>query len=110
MSGDVRLESPSPKTDHSWSATTVRVPSGASATKASKFVLVCCAYSECMENISVFVTGGTGYIGTPLIRMLLDRGHKVRALVRPSSDKKLPALLLATHSTPIHIPVAFRRR
>ena len=44
-----------------------------------------------MENISVFVTGGTGYIGTPLIRMLLDRGHKVRALVRPSSDKKLPA-------------------
>src|SRR5437762_12250546 len=44
-----------------------------------------------MENISVFVTGGTGYLGTPLIRMLLDRGHKVRALVRPSSDKKLPA-------------------
>ena len=34
-----------------------------------------------MENISVFVTGGTGYLGTPLIRMLLDRGHKVRALV-----------------------------
>ena len=39
---------------------------------------------------SVFVTGGTGYIGTPLIRALVGRGHKVRALVRPGSEKKLP--------------------
>jgi len=39
---------------------------------------------------NVFVAGGTGYIGTPLIRALLGRGHKVRALVRPASEKKLP--------------------
>jgi len=43
-----------------------------------------------MEKLSVFVTGGTGYIGTPLIRCLVRRGHKVRALVRPGSEGKLP--------------------
>jgi uncharacterized protein YbjT (DUF2867 family) len=41
------------------------------------------------RTFSVFVTGGTGYIGTPLIRALLERGHNVRALVRPGSEKKL---------------------
>jgi nucleoside-diphosphate-sugar epimerase len=40
---------------------------------------------------SVFVTGGTGYIGRPLITRLLERGHEVRALVRSGSEKKLPA-------------------
>ena len=39
----------------------------------------------------VFVTGGTGYIGQPLIRELLARGHSVRALVRPGSAGRLPA-------------------
>jgi uncharacterized protein YbjT (DUF2867 family) len=39
----------------------------------------------------VFVTGGTGYVGRPLIAQLLERGHEVRALVRPGSEKKLPA-------------------
>ena len=38
----------------------------------------------------VFVTGGTGYVGRPLIRRLLGRGHEVRALVRPGSEAKLP--------------------
>src|SRR5713226_8703603 len=42
------------------------------------------------RTFSVFVTGGTGYIGTPLIRALVERGHHVRALVRPGSEKKLP--------------------
>jgi uncharacterized protein YbjT (DUF2867 family) len=40
---------------------------------------------------SVFITGGTGYIGTPLIRKLVERGHNVRALIRPGSETKLPA-------------------
>lgn len=38
----------------------------------------------------VFVTGGTGYIGRPLIRQLVARGHAVRALVRAGSGGRLP--------------------
>lgn len=38
----------------------------------------------------VFVTGGTGYVGRPLILQLLERGHEVHALVRPGSERKLP--------------------
>jgi uncharacterized protein YbjT (DUF2867 family) len=37
----------------------------------------------------VFITGGTGYVGRPLIIRLLERGHEVRALVRPGSEAKL---------------------
>ena len=39
---------------------------------------------------SVFITGGTGYLGRPLIGQLLARGHEVRALVRSGSQAKLP--------------------
>ena len=39
----------------------------------------------------VFVTGGTGYVGRPLITQLLERGHEVHALVRPGSERRLPA-------------------
>lgn len=39
----------------------------------------------------VFITGGTGYMGRELIPRLLERGHDVRALVRPGSERKLPA-------------------
>jgi uncharacterized protein YbjT (DUF2867 family) len=38
-----------------------------------------------------FVTGGTGYVGAPLIRALLDRGLRVHALTRAGSARKLPA-------------------
>ena len=41
--------------------------------------------------MNVFVTGGTGYIGRPLIRALLERGHGVKALVRQGSETKVPA-------------------
>jgi uncharacterized protein YbjT (DUF2867 family) len=44
-----------------------------------------------MIAYSVFVAGGTGYIGTPLLRALIERGHHVRALVRSGSEIKLPA-------------------
>jgi uncharacterized protein YbjT (DUF2867 family) len=43
------------------------------------------------EKRCVFVTGGTGYVGHPLITELLKRGHEVRALVRPGSEARLPA-------------------
>lgn len=39
----------------------------------------------------VLVTGGTGYLGRASIRVLLARGHRVRVLVRPGSEGKLPA-------------------
>jgi uncharacterized protein YbjT (DUF2867 family) len=39
----------------------------------------------------VFLTGGTGYVGRPLITLLLERGHEVHALVRLGSERKLPA-------------------
>jgi uncharacterized protein YbjT (DUF2867 family) len=42
------------------------------------------------EHRNVFIAGGTGYIGQRLIPRLLERGHAVRALVRPGSERKLP--------------------
>jgi len=42
-----------------------------------------------MEQRRVFITGGTGYMGLWLIPRLLKRGHEVRALIRPGSEKKL---------------------
>ena len=39
----------------------------------------------------IFVTGGTGYLGKPLIQRLLAGGHEVSALVRPGSENKLPS-------------------
>jgi len=44
-----------------------------------------------MSGRTVFITGGTGFMGRALIPEILKRGHKVRALVRPGSEKKLPA-------------------
>lgn len=39
---------------------------------------------------TIFITGGTGYIGKRLIRLLLKRNHKVIALVRKGSENKIP--------------------
>src|SRR5262249_15514408 len=42
------------------------------------------------ERRSIFIAGGTGYMGHRLIPRVMERGHEVRALVRPGSEKKLP--------------------
>ena len=39
--------------------------------------------------MQVFVTGGTGYMGSRLIPALLERGHGITALARPGSQSKL---------------------
>jgi uncharacterized protein YbjT (DUF2867 family) len=39
----------------------------------------------------VLVTGGTGYIGRPLVETLVARGHRVRVLTRESSASRVPA-------------------
>ena len=43
-----------------------------------------------MNRSVIFITGGSGYIGSRLIPILAARGHQVRALVRPGSESKLP--------------------
>ena len=30
----------------------------------------------------VFITGGTGYLGVPLIRALLEKGYQIQVLTR----------------------------
>lgn len=39
---------------------------------------------------NVFVAGATGYLGRHVIPVLLDRGHRVIALVRTGSESKAP--------------------
>ena len=43
------------------------------------------------ERRLVFVAGGTGYLGRSVIPRLLERGHLVKALVRPGSEGRLAA-------------------
>jgi uncharacterized protein YbjT (DUF2867 family) len=42
------------------------------------------------KEFDVFVTGGTGYMGSRLISTLLARGHRVRALARRTSLGRVP--------------------
>jgi uncharacterized protein YbjT (DUF2867 family) len=42
-----------------------------------------------MNSGSIFIAGGTGYMGSRLVPMLLARGHEVRALTRVPSAAKL---------------------
>lgn len=48
------------------------------------------ALPKCPDPRRVFITGGTGYLGSSLIPALIERGHRVRALVRTGSKGKVP--------------------
>jgi len=66
------------------------------------------------EKYLVFVTGGTGFLGRQMISSLLQRGHRVKALVREGSQQRLPpgaeavigdslsAASIAPHVAPAH--------
>ena len=43
------------------------------------------------RQMTIFVSGGTGYMGSNLIPKLLMRGHLVHALVRAGSERKVAA-------------------
>jgi 2-alkyl-3-oxoalkanoate reductase len=40
------------------------------------------------ESRTIFITGGTGLVGSHAVEEALARGHRVRALVRPTSDTR----------------------
>lgn len=48
-------------------------------------------------GMQIFVTGGTGYVGTPIVKKLLSEGHHVRLLTRT----KTHAHAFGNHVTPI---------
>jgi dihydroflavonol-4-reductase len=50
-------------------------------------------------NMKCFVTGASGFIGSNLIRELLARGHRVKALLRPGRDMRALAGLEFEHAT-----------
>ena len=41
--------------------------------------------------MKVFLTGSTGFVGSYVLRAMLEAGHEVRALTRPGSESRLTA-------------------
>lgn len=60
-------------------------------------------------NRRVFVAGATGYVGRPLVTSLVQRGHTVLALARPSSENKLPTGCELVCGNPL-VPDSFSHR
>ena len=50
---------------------------------------------------TICITGGTGYIGSRLIPLLIESGHEVRAVVRSGSENKLPGNTAAIVADPL---------
>ena len=50
---------------------------------------------------SICITGGTGYIGSRLIPLLAKRGHQITAVVRPGSERKIPANVSIVSADPL---------
>jgi uncharacterized protein YbjT (DUF2867 family) len=53
--------------------------------------------------MNVFVTGGTGYMGSRLIPLLVQRGHEVKALVREGSETRLPVGTTSVVADPLRM-------
>jgi uncharacterized protein YbjT (DUF2867 family) len=54
-----------------------------------------------MESRSVFLSGGTGYVGRALITKLIQRGHRPRVLARAGSERKVPTGAEAVPGNPL---------
>ncbi len=50
---------------------------------------------------NVFVSGGTGYLGRPMIAELLRRGHSVKCLYRPRSRSRVPPGSMPVEGDPL---------
>ena len=53
------------------------------------------------QSRTVLITGGTGYLGRAVVPLLVARGHHVRMLVRPGSERKVPAGAEAVAGNPL---------
>jgi nucleoside-diphosphate-sugar epimerase len=53
--------------------------------------------------MKVFVTGGTGYIGSRLIPLLTQRSHQIQAVVRLGSENKLSDKTTAVIADPLQM-------
>ena len=50
---------------------------------------------------NVFVSGGTGYLGRPMIAKLLQRRHSVKCLYRPRSRGRVPPGSMPVEGDPL---------
>lgn len=50
---------------------------------------------------AICVTGATGYIGSRLIPLLANRGHRLKAIVRPESRKKISSAVSVVPADPL---------
>src|SRR5436853_4712448 len=72
-----------------WSARAWYTPIG-TATHRGRFTRILTGIHMSDSLHSIFIRGGTGYIGSRLIPRLRAHGHAVTALVREQSRHKLP--------------------
>ncbi len=63
-----------------------------------------------MAQAPTLVTGATGFVGSAVARALVARGHAVRVLVRPTSDRRnLSGLIASEVEGDLAEPATFRR-